>query len=132
MLPCRSRSTLSHFRRLFSGSTQPIPLTFLNPDGSSSAVVASPGKTLLEVAIENDLDVEGACEGSLACSTCHMIFQKNVFEQLDPASEEEMDLLDLAVGLESTSRLGCQITVDQRLEGAVIRLPEDAISALNK
>ena len=84
---------------------------------------AQNGLSLLEVAHSNDIDLEGACEGSLACSTCHIILEKNFFETLPEPSEEEEDMLDLAFGLTHTSRLGCQIIIDEKLEGMKVRIP---------
>lgn len=68
-------------------------------------------------------DYECACEGSLACSTCHVILDKKTYDSLEEASDEENDMLDLAYGLTSTSRLGCQIVLTPELEGAEIRIP---------
>lgn len=68
---------------------------------------AEEGKSLLEVAHMNEIPVEGACEGSLACSTCHVIISKKLFKQLEEPCEDEEDMLDLAPDLEDTSRLGC-------------------------
>ena len=81
------------------------------------------GKTVLEVAHEHNVELEGACEGSMACSTCHVILEPQVFQRLNEACETEEDLLDLAPGLTDTSRLSCQIKVDERIDGAEIRLP---------
>ena len=69
--------------------------------------------------------VAGACDHSLACSTCHVVLQQEVFAELDPVDDEEMDMLDLAFGLEDTSRLGCQIKVTKLLEGKKITLPSE-------
>lgn len=65
----------------------------------------------------------GACEGSLACSTCHVILDKSFYETLPQASDEENDLLDLAFGLTGTSRLGCQVKLTPAQEGMRVRLP---------
>lgn len=67
----------------------------------------------------------GACGGELACSTCHVVFEPEIFEKLPPKQEEEEDMLDLAWGLTDTSRLGCQIKVTPMLEGAKITVPEE-------
>ena len=75
-------------------------------------VEAKIGDHLLQVAHANDIDIEGACEASLACSTCHVILDPQIYEKLEDACEEEDDLLDLAYGLTHTSRLGCQVYVD--------------------
>lgn len=82
------------------------------------------GDSLLEVAQEFDIDIEGACEGTLSCSTCHLIVDPQWFDKIpDPITEEEQDMLDLAFGLSDTSRLGCQILVSEALEGVKLKLP---------
>ena len=86
-------------------------ITFVNKDGTEKTVDAPIGLSVLEIAHHNDIDLEGACEGSLACSTCHVIVDKEYYNILKEASEEEEDMLDLAFGLTSTSRLGCQIII---------------------
>jgi 2Fe-2S ferredoxin len=68
--------------------------------------------------------MEGACEGALACSTCHVIVHKKWFKKLDEPTEDEEDMLDLAFGLTKTSRLGCQIVMREELDGLVVQLPE--------
>lgn len=77
----------------------------------------------MHAAHRHDLDLEGACEGSLACSTCHVIVQKEFFEKLSLASDEENDLLDLAFGLTETSRLGCQIKMEPKLNNIQVTIP---------
>ena len=79
--------------------------------------------TILEIAQKNGIDIEGSCEGSLACSTCHIIVDKEWYSMLDKPSWDEEDMLDLATGLTLTSRLGCQITVTDKLDGLKISLP---------
>lgn len=76
-------------------------------DNITKDVLAREGETLLEVAHNNHIDLEGACEQSLACSTCHVVLPDEIYEKMEPAVEEEEDLLDLAYGLTLTSRLGC-------------------------
>jgi 2Fe-2S ferredoxin len=98
-------------------------LTFILRDGSRKSVEAQPGHTLLEIAQNNGLDVEGACEGSLSCSTCHMIIAADWYKRLPEASEEENDMLDLASGLTRTSRLGCQLIMQKDWDGMEVRLP---------
>ena len=82
-------------------------IVFVESDGIEKIVDAQNGLSLLEVAHKNNVNLEGACEGSLACSTCHVIVEKKFFEQLTEPSEDEEDMLDLAWGLTHTSRLGC-------------------------
>ena len=99
-------------------------IVFLSSDGSRNEVDAPAGWSILEVAREHDIEMEGACEGSMACATCHVIVDPDWYAKLDSKSEEEEDMLDLAFGLQQTSRLGCQITITDELDGLVLRLPE--------
>jgi 2Fe-2S ferredoxin len=83
------------------------------------------GTTILEAAHNNDVDLEGACEGSLACSTCHVIVDDAYFNKLSEPSEDEEDMLDLAFGLTKTSRLGCQIVLNKDLDGITVEIPDE-------
>ncbi|KAL7845813.1 hypothetical protein AOLI_G00240050 [Acnodon oligacanthus] len=107
-------------------SENKVTVNFINRDGEKITVKASPGESLLDVVVDQDLDFDGfgACEGTLACSTCHVIFEEEIYKQLGPISDEEMDMLDLAYGLTDTSRLGCQICLTKSLDGVTVRLPE--------
>lgn len=98
-------------------------MTFIYPDGSEQEVEAPNGISVLEAARMFDVPVEGACEGSLACSTCHVIIDQTFFDELPEATEDEEDMLDLAFGLKPTSRLGCQIILSDELEGLRVSLP---------
>ena len=98
-------------------------IIFIEPDGKEKTVEAENGLSILEVAHNNGIDLEGACEGSLACSTCHIVVEKSFFDSLPEPSEEEEDMLDLAFGLTHTSRLGCQIIVDEKLDGMKVTIP---------
>ena len=99
-------------------------MIFLSANGEDRKEVEAPlGLSVLEVAHRNGIDLEGACEGSLACSTCHVIVDEGWFDQLDETTEEEEDMLDLAFGLTHTSRLGCQIKMTEELDGLTVRLP---------
>ena len=93
------------------------------PDGTEKKVEAQNGISLLEVAHKNAIPLEGACEGSLACSTCHVIVDATFYDQLPKATDDEEDMLDLAFGLTHTSRLGCQIMINDSLEGLKVTLP---------
>ena len=83
------------------------------------------GTTVLEAAHNNDIDLEGACEGSLACSTCHVVVDKEFYDKLESPSEDEEDMLDLAFGLSPTSRLGCQIVMSKDLDGLTLIVPDE-------
>ena len=86
-------------------------------------VNAREGESVLDVAHNNHIDLEGACESSLACSTCHVILDSEIYDTLEEPCEEEEDLLDLAFGLTHTSRLGCQVKVTREMEGMTVKLP---------
>ncbi len=81
------------------------------------------GTSVLQAAHDNNIDLEGACEGSLACSTCHVVVEKEFYDKLSPATEDEEDMLDLAFGLTPTSRLGCQIILTKELDGLTLIVP---------
>ena len=98
-------------------------VTFVEPNGELLVIDAQPGKSLLQVAHKHGIDIEGACEGVMACSTSHLIVDAAWYGKLKPASEEEEDMLDLAYGLTRTSRLGCQILMTEELDGLVVNLP---------
>jgi 2Fe-2S ferredoxin len=98
-------------------------MTFIERNGQPREVDAPLGLSVLEVGHKHDVDIEGACEGSLACSTCHVIVDPAWAPKLAAPTEDEEDMLDLAFGLEKTSRLGCQIVITEALDGLVVRLP---------
>jgi 2Fe-2S ferredoxin len=98
-------------------------MTFIELDGTRREVDAPLGLSILEIAHRNGIDLEGACEGSLACSTCHVIVDPEWYDVLTEATEDEEDMLDLAFGLTKTSRLGCQIIMTEELDGLTVRLP---------
>ena len=98
-------------------------MTFIERNGNRREVEAPLGLSVLEIAHKHGVDIEGACEGSLACSTCHVIADPSWFRKLATPTEDEEDMLDLAFGLEKTSRLGCQIVMTNELDGLVVRLP---------
>ena len=98
-------------------------LIFIESNGKEKVVEAEIGLSILEIAHKNHIDLEGACEGSLACSTCHIILEEKDFNKLDEPTEEEEDMLDLAHGLSHTSRLGCQIIMTEDLDGLKIKVP---------
>ncbi len=98
-------------------------IIFVEPNGKEKEIECESGLSVLEIAHKNHIDLEGACEGSLACSTCHVIVDKKDFERLEDPTEEEEDMLDLAHGLTHTSRLGCQIIMTDELDGLKVNLP---------
>lgn len=99
-------------------------VTFISADGERRQEVDAPaGSVLLDVAQSIGQPLEGTCEGQMACSTCHVIVEAADFAKLDRASEDEEDMLDLAAAATRTSRLSCQIVLDEKLESLTVRIP---------
>ena len=107
-------------------------MTFITPQGERKEVEAPLGLSVLDVARLHNIDLEGACEGSLACSTCHVIVDPEWYDALPEAEEEEEDMLDLAFELTHTSRLGCQIMMTEEIDGLVVKLPTATRNMLNR
>ncbi|KAF2125580.1 ferredoxin [Dothidotthia symphoricarpi CBS 119687] len=101
-----------------------LKITFLDQTSQPHTFTVSAGDNLLDIAQANDLEMEGACGGSCACSTCHVIVEDEAYyEKMDEPDDDENDMLDLAFGLTETSRLGCQVKMTRGLDGVVVRLP---------
>ena len=112
--------TYTEFKQLITMTK----INFIETNGEIKTVDAPIGLSVLEVAHKNDIDIEGACGGSLACSTCHVIVDEKDFDRLESASDDEEDMLDLAFDLQKTSRLCCQIIVTSDLDGLTVKLPK--------
>ncbi|GIZ47963.1 hypothetical protein CKM354_001103800 [Cercospora kikuchii] len=131
------RNALAQTQRTFASSsirqhgdlTPPKPgeerkVTFIDKEGKDWTFEVADGDNLLDIAQANDLEMEGACGGSCACSTCHVIVRdEEMFDKMEEPSDDENDMLDLAFGLTETSRLGCQVVMSKELDGLVIKLP---------
>ncbi|XP_065851424.1 uncharacterized protein [Euphorbia lathyris] len=122
----------NHFSTTASGSNnvdgneqkEKISVTFVDKDGEEQHLKVPYGMSMLEAAHENDIELEGACEGSLACSTCHVIvMDMEYYNKLEDPTDEENDMLDLAFGLTETSRLGCQVIAKPELDGIRLAIP---------
>ena len=100
-------------------------LIFVNSEGTEKSVEAENGLSVMEVARDNDLEIEGTCGGSISCCTCHVIIDKDWFSIVGGPNPDEEDMLDLAVGLQPTSRLSCQIEVTNELDGLRMTIPEE-------
>lgn len=100
-----------------------VRVTFRLASGEQKMIETEPGVTVLQLAHELGIEMEGACEGNMACSTCHVIIDEEHFDRLPEASEEEEEMLDLAAGLKATSRLGCQVVVEEALDGIALDVP---------
>jgi len=105
-------------------------VTFVLRDGTRRTLAVVAGQSLLAIAWAHDLGIEGACEGEMACSTCHVLVARAWTDRLKPPSPEEDDLLDLVPGATDASRLGCQIVMTDALDGLEVTLPQQARSLL--
>ena len=103
-----------------------VKVHFVTRGGVKVDVEGRAGARLLEVGQGADMPLEGTCEGQMACSTCHVLVAKEWFARLPEASEDEEDMLDLAYGVRPTSRLSCQITLTDALDGMEVTIPADA------
>lgn len=104
-----------------------VKITFISADGDSEHIVeAEEGANLLDVAQAVGQPLEGTCEGQMACSTCHLIIDKDWFDKIPRASEDEEDMLDLASGARRTSRLACQIALTSELDGMTVHIPAES------
>ncbi|KAK9470745.1 2Fe-2S ferredoxin-type domain-containing protein [Dipodascopsis tothii] len=101
-----------------------VHITFVTKEGERVEIEAAEGDNLLDLAQANDLDMEGACGGSCACSTCHVVVESDHYDAMEEPDDDENDMLDLAFGLTETSRLGCQVRVSRALDGLVVSLPQ--------
>ncbi|XP_015120623.1 adrenodoxin [Diachasma alloeum] len=103
-----------------------VKVTFIRASGERIEAKGKIGDTLLDIVVNNEIDLDGygACEGTLTCSTCHLILPKDIYDKLpDKPTDEENDMLDLASGLTETSRLGCQIILTRDLDGLEVQVP---------
>ncbi|KAJ6609262.1 2Fe-2S ferredoxin-type domain-containing protein [Mycena sp. CBHHK59/15] len=101
-----------------------IKVHFKDAKGSLiKTIEANEGDDLLSIAHEHDIDLEGACEGSVACSTCHVILTPEYYDLLPEPDDDENDMLDMAFALTDTSRLGCQVKLTRELDGMTASLP---------
>lgn len=123
---------LNSTSRLFSSSAillkkpKDITINFQYPDDSVVSVKGAEGDSLLDLVVDNNVDIDGfgACEGTLACSTCHLILKPDDYDRIpDQPTDEEYDMLDLAYGLTDTSRLGCQIFCTKDLNDLTVHVP---------
>ncbi|MDZ5761247.1 ferredoxin family 2Fe-2S iron-sulfur cluster binding protein [Lyticum sinuosum] len=100
-----------------------IIINFIDKNGIAKSVEATIGLSVLEIARKNNINIEGACGGALACSTCHVIVDEKFYNKLPKATEDEEDMLDLAFDLKPTSRLGCQVIITSEMDGITLQIP---------
>ncbi|XP_034107579.1 adrenodoxin-like protein 2, mitochondrial [Drosophila albomicans] len=128
----RGSSATTNFTRTFSlglalrQQQDVVNVTFVRASGEKIKTSGKVGDSLLDVVVNNNVDLDGfgACEGTLTCSTCHLIFKTSDYEKLpDKPGDEELDMLDLAYDLTDTSRLGCQINLTKDMDGLEVHVP---------
>merc|ERR1711934_967385 len=100
-----------------------VNITVIDRDGDANKLAGKIGDNLMFMMQHNDIEIEGACEASLACCTCHVYVDEDKFDLLEEPEEDEDDMLDLAPFLKENSRLGCQILLNHELEGMVVTIP---------
>jgi len=104
-----------------------IRVTFIPADRGEPQIIEAPvGSRLLDIAQAAGQPLEGTCEGQMACSTCHVIVDARDFDRLPRASADEDDLLDLAAHVTRTSRLACQIWLEEALGSLTVRIPAES------
>ncbi|XP_026852921.2 ferredoxin 1b [Electrophorus electricus] len=110
-----------------SSSQSKVLLHFVNQNGMKTSVTGTEGESLLDVVVKKNVQIDGfgACEGTLSCSTCHLIFEDSMYDRMETMADDEMDMLDLAYGLTKTSRLGCQVTLQPWMDGMTVRVPQE-------
>ncbi len=101
-----------------------VKVVFIERNGKSREIDATQGLSLMRAAQTADVDMEGTCEGVMACSTCHVIVAKDWYDRLPRPSPQEEDMLDLTYGVTGHSRLACQISVTPEVEGLTVSLPQ--------
>ena len=103
-----------------------VRVMFITPDKRAVETYGRVGAVLMEVARDvAKIDVEAACDGTCACSTCHMYLDKASFAAIPPPCEDELDMLDLAPEPRATSRLSCQVKLTEAMDGVQCVLPSE-------
>ncbi len=99
-------------------------VTFISPDGHATKVQVAEGQTLMQAAVHNSVPgIDADCGGSCACATCHVYVEPDWIDRLPPQQEAEKSLLQFANAVEDNSRLACQITINEGLNGLTVRVP---------
>ena len=99
-------------------------ITYIEHNGKSHVVEIPNGLTVMEGAVQNNIPgIDADCGGSCACATCHVYVDEKWFDKLPTKIESEQDMLDMAFEPNKFSRLACQITVTDQLDGLVVKMP---------
>ena len=100
-------------------------ITYKDKLGNSKTLEVEKGLTVMEGAIQNNIPgIDADCGGSMACATCHVYVEEKWFDKIPKAEEAEVDMIDMAFEPKKNSRLSCQITVTEDLDGLVVTTPE--------
>jgi ferredoxin, 2Fe-2S len=100
-------------------------ITYINKSGDSKIVEIQNGLSVMEGAIQNNIEgIDADCGGSMACATCHVYVQDEWFNKIPKAEDAEVDMIDMAIDPKKNSRLSCQIIITDELEGLVVTTPE--------
>ena len=103
-------------------------ITYITQDNQNHTLDVQNGLTVMEGAVQNDIPgIDADCGGSMACATCHVYVKDDWYDKLDEKSEGEDDMIDQAYEPKKNSRLSCQITVSDKIEGLVVHLPEKQV-----
>ena len=122
--PASKSLQLGEYEKIPAKSKEDIVnITVIDRDGDAHDLKGKIGDNLMFMMQHNDIEIEGACEASLACCTCHVYVSEEQFDLLEEPEEDEDDMLDLAPFLQENSRLGCQIVLNHELEGMTITIP---------
>ncbi|XP_027698470.1 adrenodoxin-like [Vombatus ursinus] len=108
-----------------SGPQEQLTVNLVNHLGKKITVPVREGENMLQLVLKHNLNFPGfgICEGTLACSTCHLILEKDIFQKLSPISEDELDMLDLTCGVTATSRLACQLCMTKAMDKRTLWVP---------
>ncbi len=99
-------------------------ITYIEHNGKSHTIDVPDGLTVMEGAVQNNIPgIDADCGGACACATCHVYVDENWFDKLNKIEDTERDMLDVAFEPNKFSRLGCQITVSDDLNGLVVKMP---------
>lgn len=101
-----------------------MKISVTDRDGNKQILEADTSSTLMEIIRDEGIDIEAACGGCCACATCHVYIDEKWIEKIPQKEDSEEDMLDFAFEVKDNSRLSCQVTVNDELEGLVVNIPE--------
>ena len=100
-------------------------ITYIEHNGTSHQIDVANGLTVMEGAVQNNIPgIDADCGGSMACATCHVYVKEDWFNRLPKKENGEEDMIDMAYEPNKFSRLSCQITVSDKIDGLVVQLPK--------